>query len=506
MPDETVFKLKLGSADLVDDVPSPSLASPALHLARFPLRAPSFSASGGKGQWRLVERNDANGDGSPVLNLTHDALKAEDYTGREAGNQAKYYFFVKRGDDFFAVPCEGWYNFKPTVKAASDDAAAGEDGAGFRMSKFSIEERIKSRLNKGSRLASGLLAQSRSDAPARGSGGLEDVDEVIKTETDSFLKRKLAMAQRRKQAEAEEAGGAPLPGDGGDREVGEDWEHEQSFDDDDEAVEVDMTNVDDQTKHDAQHNLESLKKHVRDELTRKGKQEEGEEEDDFDLNDFEGGRGMGMGGEEGGPSRGDGVGSRAPGGIAPDSETALEEISRKKKEMAKALSKIGLGEDAHDLGKGEGGLGGGAGGEDDVDYENVAEEELKDERAAQDMPVGPSGASKAPATQPSGTPAGALQPKTEASKGDEAKGKRRRDADGAAATQKRIRIAPMGPPTNAEIVSYLTENGKMLSSELISHFKKRLKNKEQQAAFLKAVKAVAKLESEAGKKFVVLKE
>ena len=64
----------------------------------------------------------------------------------------------------------------------------------------------------------------------------------------------------------------------------------------------------------------------------------------------------------------------------------------------------------------------------------------------------------------------------------------------------------MGPPTNAEIVSYLTENGKMLSSELISHFKKRLKNKEQQAAFLKAVKAVAKLESEAGKKFVVLKE
>ena len=63
----------------------------------------------------------------------------------------------------------------------------------------------------------------------------------------------------------------------------------------------------------------------------------------------------------------------------------------------------------------------------------------------------------------------------------------------------------MGVPKEEEIEVYLRTRGKMLSSELIAHFKKRLTSKAEKTAFLKTVKKVAKLEAEGTKRFVVLK-
>ena len=66
--------------------------------------------------------------------------------------------------------------------------------------------------------------------------------------------------------------------------------------------------------------------------------------------------------------------------------------------------------------------------------------------------------------------------------------------------------APTGEVTEAEIVDFMRGAGPIPSSQLTSHFRKRVVSMEQRKAFTAKVKKLAKLqEMEPGKKCIVLR-
>ena len=121
-----IFKLKCSTSNK----PEPWL------LARFPLTQPRFdNTSQGSSSWRIDEYNVSASHGSSadprtsdhIMQLRcHDAASSTQQNGwdatQERGQRANYYFFVKEGEDFHAVPCEAWYNFKPSLDAVNNNS------------------------------------------------------------------------------------------------------------------------------------------------------------------------------------------------------------------------------------------------------------------------------------------------------------------------------------------------------------------------------------------------
>ena len=499
---------------VIDAAATALVAASDLTLARFPLRAPDFETTA-PSSWTIARpKDDASSPDSP-LTLASSSRQGERFEGRpERGNMHKtaaYYFFLKSGDGTFrAIPVDRWYNFKPVVapRGGSGEGAAPRDveDAEREMRKREMlpvglnrPTDFARRIQEGQEAARTLGAAARAarrqgatiqakagDAKAAASAPTQDQEDIIevKDAEDETLRRKLSVTFNRSAARLN-AGADPAQAqeDAADQNqpfgLGEDWEHEHSFDDDDERVEVDEADF--AESGDAAI-AEKKNTQVKEELEAKGMAAADEEKD---------------------PS--------ASGRVKVES---IEDIAKKQKEMQRALSKFGIREEGADADADEDF----PGASDDLDYEKMAEEELKGVdlshlggthgAAGEAKPKEAAKGSKPKPTTTTNPAAPASQSQKRKNR-SESPIKAERSPSAASQPKKvktEAKAAVAGVPSDLEIEEYLRRRGKMLSTELIAHFKKRLRSKEDSSRFLKAVKRVAKLESGQGKKkFVVLR-
>mmetsp|Transcript_7763 Transcript_7763/g.19855 ORF Transcript_7763/g.19855 Transcript_7763/m.19855 type:complete len:469 (+) Transcript_7763:118-1524(+) len=447
----------------------------SLSLLRFPLRAPDFGNN--RSGWTLSSASppgDAPSSG-PISSSSHppshqgplelrcgatggagDGDCSETFEGKlEGGQRAHYYFFVKSGDSFYAVPCQAWYNFKP--KRGDDNARGEADGDGEKQS-VDVERLMKERRDfVSSRSLAKKLAASDPGADAKqkkslgpGSIEVEDAD-ALKRLRSASSGRSLAASSFHGTKGGEEGDFFTNQGTGEE----EDWEHEQEFDDDDERVEVE---AEDFTE-------EERKKQTTSGAPTRKKANKDEDEGGSLLEALEGG-GDGLGGDE----------------------EVLEEMERKEKEMQKALSKIGLEEEKD----------GQADGDANKDDQNMP--------SLQTKKADPSTSSQSASNNNNSRKTKRSTEDADAGPSDSKRDEQNQAKRAKVSAPPPAPVEPTGPPTERDIEEFLRLRGKMLSTELIGHFKKRLKSAQDNSKFLKAVKRVAKLESEGPRKFVVLKE
>ena len=434
-----------------------------------------------------------NAAGNPMpLTLRVGGDRYEGRVDEGATLHASYYLLVPSSSSgvLRAVPVDSWYNFKPAISQGgrSGQAPVDLDEVERRMEKRAqpgarAHAELSKRIEEGreARTAqarkppktpttttttttttlptSSAKTPSQTQTPPAASNGGDDEDALDrlegKTKEDEKLRSALRRAKDAKQRSARSGSGrASSPADEEDL-FGEDWEHEQSYDDDDERVEVDQADLEQTTEGGAMRDR-PRNNEVEEEIKAKSLQEKGVE---------------------------------AAGGEG-ELDAKVLDMAEKKKEMRKALSKFGLHEDAEGSESGEEDAAA-----DEDDYEKMAEEELQ----GVDLSHLGGGGAKEEASQPSASvrkKKRALTPEKASGAGPSAAKKVR--------TEERPKPA-LGVPKEEEIEVYLRTRGKMLSSELIAHFKKRLTSKAEKTAFLKTVKKVAKLEAEGTKRFVVLK-
>ncbi|KAK9819877.1 hypothetical protein WJX72_003519 [[Myrmecia] bisecta] len=437
-------------------------------IGKFPLGAPVFQDTG-KSSWKLAReaqeaappnRRGAN-RAPPVAPWVLDGGAAQPtYRGTPEGgltgnSAAGYFLLVKEGDDFVAVPVEGWYNFRPTARhktmtleeaeAAILRRQAGRDRAGpsteSRLGSFMETAPVEIEEEQGK------VDLSSDDEP-----GSDDEERAKKATTaNRGAKNGLDAADERVERANQD-----VEGDGG--EKGEDWEHEQNNDDDDLNM--------------------------------------GEDEEEEAV--------------EGGPP----APRRRQSGATSDSDEENQHLTGEGKELKRLLNRSGLEDSDEEEAGGRGGGGHGGRGRPGChglgppvcghDPRGKASGRRRRGRALTAARLR-SGLYAQPGTKRKAEAAAGSPPATDKKVKTEVK----TEPVGAAATTSAP--APGGPAgvTEREVVNYLTATGPVLSSELSKHFKKRIQTAEQKKGLAAIMKRVGKLEEMppgSGQKFIVLKK
>eukprot|EP01018_Ginkgo_biloba_P038018 Gb_28673 [translate_table: standard] len=170
----------------------------------------------------------------------------QQYQGQLEGAQhATYYLLMMHGKEFLAIPAGTWYNFH---KAAQYKQLTLEEA----------EEKMKNRRRTADGFQRWMMKSANNGAAAFGEveklegaggggrrkkGGDDDDDDTVlsdrgEEDEDEEESRKSRLGLNRKGGEDDEeaARGGDLDLDDDDVEKGDDWEHEEIFTDDDEAV------------------------------------------------------------------------------------------------------------------------------------------------------------------------------------------------------------------------------------------------------------------------------
>ncbi|PKA56655.1 Transcription initiation factor IIF subunit alpha [Apostasia shenzhenica] len=461
-------------------------ADKSYFIGRFCTGLPPFSKKkNAENKWTMQR------DGLQGRQATIDALREkfknkpwvlEDETGQhqyqgqlEGSQSATYYLLVLHGKEFVAIPAGSWYNFNKVAQYKQLTLEEAEEKMNKRKNNADGYERWMMKAATNGSAAFGEM--KKSEGFGGGGGGLEvarpkkakgeengeqsDRGEEDEEEEES---RKNRLGLNRKGAfDDNEDGGKWDDMDDDDIEKGDDWEHEEIFTDDDEAV-----GNDPEEREDLAPDVPAPP----------------EDDDDDDDDEAEG--------EEGG-------------------------LSKSGKELKKLLGKAaGLNEsDAEEDDD-----------EDEMDDETamspVLAPKLKDE-TTDNSPLKPSGSSRGtPSSSKSsktkkktgnddGKPSTVSQAKKEtkaASVKEEPSSSSKVNASskGLSFTAARTGSSPAtGPVTEDEIRSVLLAMAPLTTQDLVANFKGRIKSKEDKAAFAEILRRISKIQKTNGQNYVVLR-
>ncbi|XP_075080729.1 transcription initiation factor IIF subunit alpha [Nicotiana tabacum] len=462
-------------------------------IARFASGLPNFSKKKNESKWTLQKEGL---QGRQVTDTLREKYKnkpwlLEDETGQfqfhgqlEGAQSAQYYLLMMQGEELVAIPAGSWYNFNKVAQYKQLTLEEAEEKMKNRRKTADGYQRWMMKAANNGPAAFGEV--ERFDDKESGSGGTRgrkktsgdeeegngsdhgDEDE----EEEAARKSRLGLNKRGADDDEEGPRGGDLDLDDDDIEKGDDWEHEEIFTDDDEAV-----GNDPEEREDLAPEIPAPPEIKQDD----------EDEDEGD--------------EEGGG------------------------LSKSGKELKKLLGKTnGLNEsDAEDD-------------DDDDDTEEDISPVLapKPKEAPKEEPIDTSSPSKPSASGPTrGTPTSKPAKTKRKANGDDSKptngaplkkvktemdakpGKDETPATaknsvlpkGASPSSKTAPSPATGPVTEEEIRAVLLQRKPVTTQDLVSQFKSRLKCKEDKAAFADVLRKISKIQKTGtGTSYVVLRE
>uniref|UniRef100_A0A453IHP0 Transcription initiation factor IIF subunit alpha n=3 Tax=Aegilops tauschii subsp. strangulata TaxID=200361 RepID=A0A453IHP0_AEGTS len=302
-------------------------AGKALSIAKFNTGVPPFSKMKGAGnKWSLRKDGPTQG-----RQLTADMREKyynrkpwilEDDTGEhqyqsklEASQSATatYYLLIRRGKEFDAVPVGSWYNFSKIAQYKQLTLEEAEEKMNKRRSSATGYERWMMKTATHGAAAFGSDLKDLADAKGKAANGIqskkesnEDGNHSDKGEEDEEegVAKKAVRGFSTRGVDDEEDGGKEDFDLEDEIEIGDDWEHEETFTDDDEALDIDpeerpdvadaenptgpdIKQDDDENEQGAGGSLSKSGKELKKLLRRADGQNESDDEDDGDTDEDE---------------------------------------------------------------------------------------------------------------------------------------------------------------------------------------------------------------------------
>ncbi|KAI7746516.1 hypothetical protein M8C21_026254 [Ambrosia artemisiifolia] len=226
-------------------------------IGRFVTGLPSFSKKKSDNKWSLQKEGL---QGRQVTDTLREKYKnkpwlLEDETGQfqyqgvlEGAQTATYYLLMLQGKEFVAIPAGSWYNFNKVAQYKQLTLEEAEEKIKNRRKTADGYERWMMKAANNGAAAFGE-AERFDDKESGGAGGRgrkknnADDDEANvsdrgEEDEDEESERKTRLGLNKRGGDDDEEGprGGDLDVDDDDIEKGDDWEHEEIFTDDDEAV------------------------------------------------------------------------------------------------------------------------------------------------------------------------------------------------------------------------------------------------------------------------------
>ncbi|KDP40450.1 hypothetical protein JCGZ_03950 [Jatropha curcas] len=460
-------------------------------IGRFVTGLPSFSKKkSAENKWSLHK------DGLQGRQLT-DALREkyrnkpwmlEDETGQsqyqghlEGSQSATYYLLILQGKEFVAIPAGSWYNFNKVAQYKQLTLEEAEEKMKNRRKTADGYQRWMMKAANNGAAAFGEVEKfdDKESGTAGGKGGRKkpagdeeegNVSDRAEEDEEEEAARKNRLGLNKRSGDDDEEGlrGGDHDMDDDDSEKGDDWEHEEIFTDDDEAVGNDPEERED----------------LAPEVPAPPEIKQDEEDEDEEN-------------EEGG-------------------------LSKSGKELKKLLGKAaGLNDsDAEDDDDDE---------DMEEDVSPVLAPKQKD--APKEEPVDNSPAKPMPSSSAKGTPSNSKSAKGKRKlSGDDAKtssgapqkkvkaendlkptvkeehaptAKSSPTPKGATSS---LKPGSTSPVTEEEIRAVLLQNGPVTTQDLVARFKSRLKGSEDKKAFAEILRRISKIQKTSGSNYVVLRE
>ncbi|XP_071713883.1 transcription initiation factor IIF subunit alpha [Rutidosis leptorrhynchoides] len=475
-------------------------------IGRFVTGLPNFSKKKNENKWSLQKEGL---QGRQVTDTLREKYKnkpwlLEDETGQfqysgvlEGAQTATYYLLMLQGKEFVAIPAGSWYNFNKvaqykqlTLEEAEEkikNRRKTADGYQRWMMKaanngaaaFGEVERFDDKESGGSGGAGGRGRKKNNtddDEANVSDRGEEDEDE------ESARKNRLGLNKRGGDDDEEGPRGGDLDFDDDDIEKGDDWEHEEIFTDDDEAVgndpeeredlapeipappEIKQDEEDEEENEEEEGGLSQSGKELKKLLGKNNGVNESEPEQDDDDDDD------------------DDIEDESSPVLAPKSNNGASKRNNPPKEepVDNSPSKIpstgaarGTPSASKTAAKGKRKV------NDDAKSANgAAPKKVKSENEVKPVKDEPGSGAKnntptkgAPSTKPAVSPAAAT-----------------------------------GPVTEDEIRAVLLQKGPVTTQDLVAKFKSRLRTKEDKSAFADILRRISKIQKTNGPSYVVLRD
>lgn len=183
--------------------------------------------------------------------ILEDETGQHQYHGQVEGSQsttATYYLLMLHGKEFIAIPAGSWYNFSKIAQYKQLTLEEAEERMNKRRHNATGYERWMMKAATNGAAAFGEIMKKSEGVSASGAAdggrvkkgkGNDDGDHSDKGEEDEEEEeaRKSRLGLNKKDEDDDEGGrGRDIDLDDDDIEKGDDWEHEEIFTDDDEAV------------------------------------------------------------------------------------------------------------------------------------------------------------------------------------------------------------------------------------------------------------------------------
>ncbi|XP_022720691.1 transcription initiation factor IIF subunit alpha isoform X2 [Durio zibethinus] len=181
--------------------------------------------------------------------LLEDETGQAQYQGHLEGSQsATYYLLMMQGKEFVAIPAGSWYNFHKVAQYKQLTLEEAEEKMKNRRKTADGYERWMMKAANNGAAAFGevekfddkdnSVASGRGRKKATGDDDEGHVSDKGEEDEEDEAARKNRLALNKKSGDDDEEGprGGDLDMDDDDIEKGDDWEHEEIFTDDDEAV------------------------------------------------------------------------------------------------------------------------------------------------------------------------------------------------------------------------------------------------------------------------------
>ncbi|OVA00393.1 Transcription initiation factor IIF [Macleaya cordata] len=423
--------------------------------------------------------------------LEEETGQAQYHGHLEGAQSASYYLLMMQGKEFVAIPAGSWYNFNKVAQYKQLTLEEAEEKMKNRRKTADGYQRWMMKAANNGPAAFGEVEKldDKETGGASGRGGRKkatgDEDEGNVSdkgdedeEEEAARKNRLGLNKRGDDDDDEEGPrGGDLDLDDDDIEKGDDWEHEEIFTDDDEAV-----GNDPEEREDLAPEVPAPPEIKQD------------EDDDDEANEEEGGG-----------------------------------LSKSGKELKKLLGRSGglNDSDAEDDDDDDD--------DDDMSMSPVLAPKQKD--APKEEPVDNSPSKTTPSGSARGTPSTSKSAKSKRkSAGDDGKvgngapskkvktenESKSSAKDGSASTSKNSNAAPSrgtasastktasttasGPVTEDEIRAVLLQSARVTTQDLVAKFKARLKSQEDKGAFAAVLRRISKIQKTNGANYVVLRE
>ncbi|XVF87829.1 hypothetical protein PTKIN_Ptkin18bG0152200 [Pterospermum kingtungense] len=477
-------------------------------IGRFMTGLPNFSKKkSAENKWSLQK------DGLQGRQLT-DALREkfknkpwllEDETGQaqyqghlEGSQSATYYLLMMQGKEFVAIPAGSWYNFNKVAQYKQLTLEEAEEKMRNRRKTADGYERWMMKAANNGAAAFGEVEKfdDKESSAASGRGRKKSTSEDEEghvsdrgeedEEEEAARKNRLGLNKKDGDDDEEGTRGGDFDMDDDDIEKGDDWEHEEIFTDDDEAVGNDPEERDlapevpappeikedeDEEDEEQEGGLSKSGKELKKLLGKAGGLNESDADDDDDDEDVD-----------------DDLNFNPV--LAPKQKDAPKEEPADNSPMKPASSASNRGTpNASKSAKGKRKANG-----DDTKASNgapvkkvKAEPESKSSVREENAPASKGSMSS------KGTPSSAKAGSTSAA--------------GASSSSKAVSASTAGPVTEEEIRTVLLQKAPVTTQDLVAKFKARLKSPEDKKAFADILRRISKIQKTNGpNNYVVLRE